>query len=58
METTIKIYSSKSNLIVDVYVNSEWFKQIIPEGNLDIDGVLNCVADSLKRDEDYNINQA
>jgi hypothetical protein len=53
MSTTIEICTSKSNLIVDVYVNGKWFKQIIPEGNLDIDGVLNCVADSLKRDEDY-----
>lgn len=60
MSTKIEIAESNGNLAADIYVNNNWFKQIILEYDADkttISEVLNCVAHSLENDEDYNINQ-
>lgn len=54
MKTKIIITGSNGNFTAQIYVNEKWFKEV--GGCPSIDYLLIAIANSLKNDEDYNIN--
>ena len=45
-------YGGSHSFCGQIYINGDWFKEVIPESE-DFNDLLPCIVHSLKRDEDF-----